>query len=129
MELGYTIHRDVYQEDKKYFNGTSLQISVDALDLLKLEKTHGAKSITCDVSLLMDREIMDDDNNDDILYDMSTKGVLLAPLRKNLQTTVVFGTDYVFDVNIDLDEVRNMNRGNLYLLYVVFIIKLQTSEG
>lgn len=39
--------------------------------------------MSCDICLLMDREIMDDDNNDDILYDMESKGVLLAPLRKN----------------------------------------------
>lgn len=35
--------------------------------------------------------------------------------------------NYEFDVNIDLDEVRTMNRGNLYLFYIVFIVKMETS--
>lgn len=127
MELGYSIFRDIYKGDKVYINNTVMEVKIQGLNHLKTSSFKGYSSVFCDMALIMDRDILEDDEGIKQLHQNRVHSVSLMSHKKKEVADVKMGRDYVFDINIDLDEVRTMNRGNLYLFYIVFIVKLQSS--
>ncbi|KRX03123.1 hypothetical protein PPERSA_10204 [Pseudocohnilembus persalinus] len=129
MFLGYTVFRGVYYEDKNYEQGIQLQLTIKSVEQIQKNKIQPTDQLYCDAMIIMDRDIIQDDKGQEILYDMKRHGQSVKQVKLDGLSTVEFGNQYNFNIDIDLEEVRTMNRGNLNLFWILFILRISTKQG